>query len=205
MSDKKVSSIFDILKILITKSDDININDEEFYKSFQPYIVNRFLSMDKRFFYYSAILNRYTFEYNSNDKKSLFFHLANSLIPKNEINYIKYIKGEEKTKYPENIYKMMKMIHGEFLSVKEIDWIIEYMRNHNELKNELQKILLHCGLEYNELKKYFPDLYQDNIKKENNSSIRKEINKLLDAQKSKQQDSQINQVNQDNQQLDDII
>lgn len=86
----KKLTIFDHLKNLTVYKKDLNIND---MSSYDPYMINRFVSMKHIFLPFVEIINRY-----SNLKKKVHYDYYKSILPKRNI-YFQYIKkGKEYNK-----------------------------------------------------------------------------------------------------------
>lgn len=83
----KTMNIFDILNSISFTKEDLSDRDE-FNKEFNPFMINRFLSMSPDTIFYAELMNR---NYQINNKN--MYKILMNLIPKKK-RYFKYEKGE---------------------------------------------------------------------------------------------------------------
>jgi hypothetical protein len=80
--------LFDYLKAMTERNQDLNFDDEEVRKGYQPYMINRFVSMSEIFV---PIVN----EINSHEvPKHIHFRYMFSILPKRKY-FFKYIKKKK--------------------------------------------------------------------------------------------------------------
>lgn len=91
-------TIFDILKDILQVKSGILHTSDEFEKTFDVFIINRYLSMRDNLLPYTAIINRMN---NNLSKENIYLYLVKS-IPYQRNSFIQYIKKDkiknEKTK-----------------------------------------------------------------------------------------------------------
>jgi len=81
--------LFDYLKALTERNDFVNFDEEEVRKDYQPYMINRFVSMAEVFTQVVNEINRY-----SDIPKETHFRYFFSVLPKRR-QFFKYIKKKK--------------------------------------------------------------------------------------------------------------
>jgi hypothetical protein len=115
---KKAATIFDHISHLTDKKvkwDNLSDADK---KSFSPFIVNRWLSMNEDFVELINLFQRYTIGQLS---PSETYKLYSDLLPKNK-QYLKYVKGKKQNKYNENLVELIAF-HYSVSKANAIDYI----------------------------------------------------------------------------------
>lgn len=96
----QIDSFFDCLADILLKLSNNKLDTfPEFKKYFSKVMVCRYLSMNSKLLYYAEYLNKVQLIL-SNEQ---FYHLAYMLIPKQNSNFIKYIKKNKKEKNTKEI------------------------------------------------------------------------------------------------------
>lgn len=80
--------LFDYLKALTDKNEDLDFDNEEIRKDYQPYMINRFVSMAEVFTQVVNEINRYDLP------KSVHFRYLFSVLPKRK-QFFHYIKKKK--------------------------------------------------------------------------------------------------------------
>ena len=132
--------IFDWLNQITLYKKDWNTFSEEDYKSFNIFIINRFLSMNEEWIEIINMLQQYTIEMENKD----VYNLYKNLIPK-EKKFLRYIKGKRDKKYNKDLIKILcDYFECSKLQVSEyIDLLPKY---------ELKSILILYGINEKEIK-----------------------------------------------------
>ena len=122
--------LFDYLKSLTDKKEDLDFNNEEIHKGYQPYMINRFVSMAEVFIPLVNEINSFQVP------KDVHFKYMFSILPKRK-QYFKYIKGskdlsEKEKKTISHYFQVGKREAEEYIRVldkKQIDEILEIYRS----------------------------------------------------------------------------
>ena len=118
--------IFDFLKALTEKNVDVDFDNDEIRKSYQPFLINRFVSMCEVFVPFVNEINKYDLP------KEAHFKFLDSVIPKRKyfFNYIKKKKdiSEKEKTILANHFKIGKKETEEYINIlseEEIKSIID--------------------------------------------------------------------------------
>jgi len=103
MSDKKPASLFDHLSFITDKKISWDSLTDVDKKSFSPYMVNRFLSMNMDFIELINECQKYTVGQLSTRE---VYKLYSEILPKQK-QYNKYIKGAKSSKYNSELVELM--------------------------------------------------------------------------------------------------
>jgi hypothetical protein len=103
MSDKKPASLFDHLSFITDKKVSWDSLTDVDKKSFSPYMVNRFLSMNMDFIELINECQKYTVGQLSTRE---VYKLYSEILPKQK-QYSKYIKGAKSSKYNSELVELM--------------------------------------------------------------------------------------------------
>ena len=117
-------TIFDHLNsITITKEENYISNlDEPSKKDFNIFMLQRFISMDKKFTGLVSYIDKYAF--NVFDKE-MYYKFMSSWIPKAKY-FFKYLKKESKVKkYPEWFLELVKESYGGLISRRKAEQYLE--------------------------------------------------------------------------------
>ena len=133
-------TIFDFLTILHNKSkswDDLELSEQ---KEFSPYMITKWLSMDRDYCEVVNELQQYTI--GILDKK-MVFTLYSELLPFRKKYFVKYIKGDKKDKYNPELLLILREYFEE--SKKNIINILNLIFITNNEKTILIPILEKYG------------------------------------------------------------
>ena len=121
--------IFDWLNQITLHKKDWDSFSEEDHKSFNTFIINRFLSMNKDWIEIVNMLQQYTIGMKSKDVYTLYINL----IPKGK-KFLKYIKGKSDKKYNKELIKIL----CDYFECSKLE-VIQYMDllSKEQLKNTL--------------------------------------------------------------------
>ena len=97
-------TIIDFLNILHNKSKSWKDLSEQEQKEFNPFMLNRWLSMDSNYTDIINELQQYTI--GILDKKTIFI-LYKDLLPKKKKYFVKYYKGTKSQKYNDNLISIL--------------------------------------------------------------------------------------------------
>jgi hypothetical protein len=145
--ENKSKSLFDHLNgitSLKTKWENLSEADR---KTFSPYMINRFLSMNSGLTELVDELQKYTINVLSPRE---VYKLYSDLLPK-EKSFFKYIKGSKEEKYPDKLVDLVSRYYE--CSNKEAVEYIDILIKKDELKAQLISILKAYGLDDKEIKK----------------------------------------------------
>ena len=132
-------TIFDFIQeITFHKTPWVNFNETD-KKSFDPYMINRYLSMEPN---YIEIVN-YVQGLNIQDKEKIY-KIYSGLIPKNKL-YIKYIKGKKMESNSELLTHIARYFNCSIREAKDYVEILD--------KSIIQAALCSLGLDDKEIKK----------------------------------------------------
>tara|TARA_R110002020_G_scaffold260123_1_gene474313 strand:- start:26 stop:442 length:417 start_codon:yes stop_codon:yes gene_type:complete len=121
--------IFDWLNEITLHKKSWDSFSEEDHKSFNTFIINRFLSMNKDWIEIVNMLQQYTIGMDSRDVYTLYINL----IPKGK-KFLKYIKGKSDKKYNKELIKIL----CNYFECSKLE-VIQYMDllSKEQLKNTL--------------------------------------------------------------------
>lgn len=142
VEDTKVKfSIFDILDAMTIKKKDLNFNDDIVRKTYDQYMINRWLSMgeSEELFYISEMLNTMT---NLTDEQH--FDLLKSVLPKQKY-YFKYLKRtkdltEKEKRYIAHYFEIGIREAEDYIRQMSQEEIDEILKKYKYGKNEIIKI-----------------------------------------------------------------
>jgi len=132
--------IFDWLNQITLYKQPWDSFSEEDHKSFNTFIINRFLSMNKDWIEIVNMLQQYTIGMESKDVYNLYI----SLIPKGK-KFLKYIKGKMDKKYNKELIKIL----CNYFECSKLQ-VTQYMDLLN--KKQLEPILSLYGKDKKEIK-----------------------------------------------------
>lgn len=137
MKEKKTNkpaTIFDHLSNITFKKKDWNSLSELDQKSFSPYLINRWLSMDMDFIEIVDMFQKYTI--GPLDKKHVY-QLYHDILPKMKI-YNKYIKGKKAKEYNKDLLEMLTSHYQ--ISKRDAKLYIDFWKENgiDDLKNLLK-------------------------------------------------------------------
>lgn len=142
---KKPATIFDHLANITFKKTDWNSLSELDQKSFSPYLINRWLSMNIDFIEIVDMFQKYTI--GPLNKKQVY-QLYYDILPKVKI-YNKYIKGKKGKEYNAETVDLITMHYQ--ISKRDAKSYIEFWKE-NDI-NELKNLLKDYGKTEKEIKK----------------------------------------------------
>lgn len=137
MKEKKTNkpaTIFDHLSNITFKKKDWDSLNELDQKSFSPYLINRWLSMDMDFIEIVDMFQKYTI--GPLDKKHVY-QLYHDILPKMKI-YNKYIKGKKAKEYNKDLLEMLTSHYQ--ISKRDAKSYIDFWKENgiDDLKNLLK-------------------------------------------------------------------
>lgn len=144
---KKTATIFDHIANITWKKTEWNKLDEPSQKSFSPYLINRWLSMNPDLIEIIDMFQQYTIGPLS--KKSVY-QLYYDILPKQKM-FAKYIKGKKMVKHDKDLVKLIAS-HYE-CSISESEEYADLFKNTDGGKNHLQELLKMYGKTEKEIKK----------------------------------------------------
>lgn len=137
--------IFDWLNQITYEKQPWNSFTEEDKKSFEPYMIHRFLSMNPDYIEFVNLIQIFPRE----DKEKIY-NIYLYMIPKNKM-FLKYIKSS-KTKRQEKLLKHIASYYE--CSLGEAEEYIDILREHG-----VKNILNQLGIEEKEQKKLLVNIY----------------------------------------------
>jgi len=143
----KSKSLFDHLNgitSLKTKWKDLSEADR---KTFSPYMVNRFLSMNSSLTELVNELQKYTINVLSPRE---VYKLYSDLLPKEKM-FFKYIKGDKEEKYQDKLIDIISK-HYECTRKHAIEYL-DILFKTDDLKDQLKRLLQGYGLDDKEISK----------------------------------------------------
>ena len=147
MKAKKTATIFDHLANITWKKTDWNKLDEASQKSFSPYLINRWLSMNPDLIEIVDMFQQYTI--GPLDKKHVY-QLYHDILPKQRM-FAKYIKGKKVNKYNPELVKFLAD-HFQCSKTESEDYIGLMMLNEHG-RDRLIQLLKQYGNSDKEIKK----------------------------------------------------
>ena len=140
----KPATIFDHLANITWKKTDWNKLDEASQKSFSPYLINRWLSMNPDLIEIVDMFQQYTIGPLS---KKHVYQLYLDFLPKAKM-FAKYIKGKKSKKYNKelvnmlvNHYETSKLQVEEYIELLSKDEIISILKVYGVDKKTIKKLL----------------------------------------------------------------
>ena len=151
-------NIFEILNKLYTSKTCVWIKDIE-DKNIQPFLINRWLSMNRELSSYCKVLDGYIFYLSPKH----WLQLTWNVIPKREkMPFVKYIKSEKEKEEEYNF--LIKKIR-KYLQIADNDW--EYIKGYfiKDIENNTIQYFKMFGIEKKLWKKYNIDFNEMKNKK----------------------------------------
>tara|TARA_B100000131_G_scaffold252591_1_gene246427 strand:+ start:750 stop:1181 length:432 start_codon:yes stop_codon:yes gene_type:complete len=140
MSEKKTMTLFDWVNEVKTKKRKWESFSESDHKTFSPYMIHRFLSMNQDYIQISNDIQKYWLV----DAKEIYEFYC-EVLPKHR-TFDKYIKAKKTEKYPDWVIDILcKYFNESKAHIEEYLYLIE--------KSELKNILEMYGTEPKEIKK----------------------------------------------------
>jgi len=141
-------TIFEHISNLTDKKINSVNYDEDSWRSFSPYMINQWLSMNMNLTEFINHLQKYTIGILT---KEQMYKVMLGFLPKKKL-YIKYIKGDKTSKYHKELIYYIRKYHKVSSNVcsKYLDIYFNNESGINELKNILKKY----GLTKKEITKY---------------------------------------------------
>ena len=140
----KSKSLFDCIADVTFKKTDVNTYTENDWKVYNPYMIHRFLSMNKDLVGIMNLIQKYY----TLDKK-IHYILLSDILPKQKF-FTKYIKGKKVDKYNAELIKLIAR-HYEIPKDQAIEYIDMFMRTNGGI-NHMHKLLEMYGKSKKEIK-----------------------------------------------------
>jgi len=141
---KKTATIFDHLANITWKKTPWDTLDEASQKSFSPYLINRWLSMNPDYIEIVDMFQQYTIGPLS---KKHVYQLYFDFLPKQK-SFNKYIKGKKSDKYNKDLVKFIashfevrKDEAEEYISLLGKDEIIPLLKKYGKTEKEAKSLL----------------------------------------------------------------
>lgn len=147
MSEKKAATLFDHLSFITDKKVSWDSLSDVDKKSFSPYMINRFLSMNRDFIELVNEFQKYTI--GTLESREVY-KLYSDVLPKQK-QFNKYIKGKKSDKYnPElveliaNHYLISEQVAVEYLDMlfeTSLNTVKEIVKKYGKSDKEISKLL----------------------------------------------------------------
>ena len=144
MKAKNPATIFDHLANITWKKTPWNKLDEASQKTFSPYLINRWLSMNPDYIELVDALQQYTIGPLS---KKHVYQLYFDFLPKQK-SFNKYIKGKKQNKYNKDVVKLLadhfqlpKSEAEEYISLLGKEQLTSIMKKYGKTELEIKKLL----------------------------------------------------------------
>ena len=141
---KKPATIFDHLANITWKKTPWNTLDEASQKSFSPYLINRWLSMNMNYIEIVDMFQQYTIGPLS---KKHVYQLYFDFLPKQK-SFNKYIKGKKQDKYNKELVKLIanhfqiaRIEAEEYISLLNKQEIISILKKYGKTEKEVKSLL----------------------------------------------------------------
>ena len=141
---KKPATIFDHLANITWKKTPWNTLDEASQKSFSPYLINRWLSMNMNYIEIVDMFQQYTIGPLS---KKHVYQLYFDFLPKQK-SFNKYIKGKKHDKYNKELVKLIanhfqiaRIEAEEYISLLNKQEIITILKKYGKTEKEVKSLL----------------------------------------------------------------
>ena len=144
---KKPATIFDHLANITWKKTDWNKLDEASQKSFSPYLINRWLSMNPNYIEIVDMFQQYTIGPLS---KKHVYQLYLDFLPKQK-SFNKYIKGKKVTKYDKELVNFVRKHYQ--VNSQEAETYIDLFKHTSEGICHLTDLLKMYGKTDKEIKR----------------------------------------------------
>lgn len=136
---KHIKDLFGWLKEITLYKSDIGDITEDSWKSFQPFMVNRYLSMNPDYIEIVNYIQKF-----SNSPKHQFYTMYKNIIPKKQV-YLKWIGNKKQSQNVELVEKLSKYF---VISKREIVDYLEILK-----KKDIKEILESMGEDEKDIKK----------------------------------------------------
>ena len=144
MKAKKPATIFDHLANITWKKTPWDTLDEASQKSFSPYLINRWLSMNPDYIEIVDMFQQYTIgPLNKKQVYQLYF----DILPKQK-TFNKYIKGKKQDKYNKDLVKMIadhyqvaRIEAEEYIGLLGKDNLISILKKYGKVDKEIKGLL----------------------------------------------------------------
>ena len=144
MKAKKPATIFDHLANITWKKTPWDTLDEASQKTFSPYLINRWLSMNPDYIEIVDMFQQYTIGPLS---KKHVYQLYFDFLPKQK-TFNKYIKGKKADKYNKDLVKLIadhfevpKIEAEEYIELLKKDEIISLLKKYGKSEKESKTLL----------------------------------------------------------------
>ena len=144
MKAKKPATIFDHLANITWKKTPWDTLDEASQKTFSPYLINRWLSMNPDYIEIVDMFQQYTIGPLS---KKHVYQLYFDFLPKQK-SFNKYIKGKKSDKYNKDLVKLIadhfevpKIEAEEYIELLKKDDIISLLKKYGKSDKEVKTLL----------------------------------------------------------------
>ena len=144
MKAKKPATIFDHLANITWKKTPWDTLDEASQKTFSPYLINRWLSMNSNYIEIVDMFQQYTIGPLS---KKHVYQLYFDFLPKQK-SFNKYIKGKKQDKYNKELvkiiadhYQIAKIEAEEYISLLEQTEISSLLKKYGKSEKEIKGLL----------------------------------------------------------------
>ncbi len=141
---KKPATIFDHLANITWKKTPWNTLDEASQKTFSPYLINRWLSMNPNYIEIVDMFQQYTIGPLS---KKHVYQLYLDFLPKAKM-FAKYIKGKKQDKYNKELvkliadhYQIARIEAEEYISLLEKNDITDILKRYGKNEKEIKGLL----------------------------------------------------------------
>ena len=144
MKTKKPATIFDHLANITWKKTPWDTLDEASQKSFSPYLINRWLSMNPDYIEIVDMFQQYTIGPLS---KKHVYQLYFDFLPKQK-SFNKYIKGKKQDKYNKELvklvadhYQVAKIEAEEYIGLLQKTEITDLLKRYGKQEKEIKGLL----------------------------------------------------------------
>jgi len=144
---KKPATIFDHLANITWKKTEWNKLDEASQKTFSPYLINRWLSMNPDLIEIVDMFQQYTIGPLS---KKHVYQLYLDFLPKQKM-YSKYIKGKKMNKYNKELVQLVRSHYN--VNTQEAEEYIDLFKRTSGGMNHFNELLKMYGKTEKEIKK----------------------------------------------------
>tara|TARA_Y100001963_G_scaffold77486_1_gene107377 strand:+ start:228 stop:674 length:447 start_codon:yes stop_codon:yes gene_type:complete len=144
---KKPATIFDHLANITWKKTEWNKLDEASQKTFSPYLINRWLSMNPDLIEIVDMFQQYTIGPLS---KKHVYQLYLDFLPKQKM-YAKYIKGKKMNKYNKELVQLVRSHYN--VNTQEAEEYVDLFKRTSGGMNHCNELLKMYGKTEKEIKK----------------------------------------------------
>ena len=141
---KKPATIFDHLANITWKKTEWSTLDEASQKTFSPYLINRWLSMNPNYIEIVDMFQQYTIGPLS---KKHVYQLYLDFLPKQK-SFNKYIKGKKQSKYNKELvshiakhYEVARSEAEEYISLLGKDQLTNILKKYGKNEKEIKGLL----------------------------------------------------------------